>query len=138
LNKRTVLLRQAAAQLDPAAGDLRLTPKATLEANMHHWRAAADAIECEIQAQLRAGVPREQLSKQRKMADDCRTACDAAAKLAPYIHPRLGAVPVPNDDAGNFVIVVPPVIHASDEWVRAANQARLINVKPTNGNGSDE
>jgi hypothetical protein len=62
----------------------------------------------------------------------------AAAKLAPYIHPRIGAVPVPNDKTAEYVIVVPPVIHASDEWVRAANQARLINAKLTNGNGSDE
>ena len=82
-------------------------------------------------------MPREQLSKQRKMADDCRTlACDAAAKLAPYIHPRIGAVPVPNDKADNYVIVVPPVIHSSDEWVRAANQARLINTNASNGDGS--
>jgi hypothetical protein len=64
------------------------------------------------------------------MADDCRTlACDAAAKLAPYIHPRIGAVPVPNDKAAEYVIVVPPVIHASDEWARAVSQAKLINGK---------
>ena len=68
------------AQLDPAADDLRLTPKAALEANMQHWQAEAEAIECEIQAQLRAGVPLEQLHKQKKRADDYRTmACDAAA-----------------------------------------------------------
>jgi hypothetical protein len=109
LNKRTVLLRQAVAQLDPAAGDLRLTPKAALETNMHHWQAEADALECEIQAQLRAGVPREQLSKQRKMADDYRMlACDAAARLAPYIHPKIGEVPVKTDGATEYVIVVPP------------------------------
>jgi hypothetical protein len=50
-------------------------------------------------------LPLEQLNKQRKIADDCRTlACDAAAKLAPYIQPRIGAVPVPNDKADNYVI----------------------------------
>jgi hypothetical protein len=86
LNKRTVLLRQAVAQLDPAAGDLRLTPKAALEANMCHWQAEAETIEREIQAQLRAGVPLEQLHKQKKRADDCRTlACDAAAR--PFVTP---------------------------------------------------
>ena len=136
LNKRTVLLRQAVAQLDPAAGDLQLTPKAALEANMHDWQAEAEAIECEIQ-QVRVGVPLEQLNKQRKMADDCRTlACDAAARLAPYIHPKIGEVPVKTDGQTEYVIVVPPVIHASDEWVRAANQARLINSNASNGDGS--
>jgi hypothetical protein len=106
---------------------------------MHHWQAQAEAIEREIQAQLRTGVPLEQLNRQRKMADECRMlACDAAARLAPYIHPRLGAVPAPNDKAAEYVIVVPPVIDASEEWARAANQARFINARPTNGNGSDD
>jgi hypothetical protein len=102
---------------------------------MHHWQTQADAVECEIQAQLRAGVPLEQLSKQRKMADDYRTmACDAAARLAPYIHPKIGEVPVKTDGATEYVIVVPPLIHASEEWVRAVN-AKLIDAKP-NGDGS--
>jgi hypothetical protein len=89
---------EAEARAALGLGKRAIDLKAALEANMHHWQAEADAIEGEIQAQLRAGVPREQLSKQRKMADDCRTlACDASAKLAPYIHPRIGAVPVPNE-----------------------------------------
>jgi hypothetical protein len=106
---------------------------------MLHWQADAEAIDREIQAQLRAGVPLEQLRKQKKWADDYRMlACDAAARLAPYIHPKIGEVPVKTDGATEYAIVVPPVIHASDEWVRASTQARLINSKASNGDGSEE
>jgi hypothetical protein len=65
---------------------------------------------------------------------------DCAAKLAPYVHARIGEVPVKSDGDAEYVIVVPPVIHASDAWARSVN-ANLIEATPIdaklNGNGSN-
>jgi hypothetical protein len=58
-----------------------------------------------------------------------------AAKLAPYIHPRLAAVGVKTEQSQAFVIRTPSVETDSERWARAANKARLINSKV---DGSEE
>jgi hypothetical protein len=70
----------------------------------------------------------------RLVRDYTECMVDCAAKLAPYVHARIGEVPVKSDGDTEYVIVVPPVVHASDEWARSV-KAKLIDAKP-NGNGS--
>jgi transposase len=65
---------------------------------------------------------------------------ETAKALAPYVHARIGEVPVKSDGDAEYVIVVPPVVHGSDAWARMVN-AKLIDAQPidakTNGNGSN-
>ena len=53
---------------------------------------------------------------------DCQLpASECAAKLAPYLHPRLAAVEVKTGQTQPFVIRMPAVETDADRWARASD-----------------
>ena len=137
LNKRTRLLKR----LDPGIEDLSLTPKEAMARAMDYFgRKATEILETVKKAEAQ-GIPISERGPEMKLVRDY-TECmvDCAAKLAPYVHARIGEVPVKSDGDAEYVIVVPPVVHGSDAWARMVN-AKLIDAQPidakTNGNGSN-
>jgi hypothetical protein len=82
------------------------------------------------------GAPISEFGKEMAKAIEYKEpACESAARLSPYLHPRIGAVLVPSDkNDSSYVIVVPQVVQASDEWARSVN-ATLINSPNTDGSG---
>jgi hypothetical protein len=83
------------------------------------------------------GAPISEFSREMAKAIEYKElACESAARLAPYIHPRIGAVPVQADKNEEFVIIVPAVVQASDEWARSV-KAKLINSN-TDGSENDD
>ena len=135
LNKRTRLLQR----LDPGIADLWTTPKEAMARAMDYFgRKATEILETVKKAEAQ-GIPISERGPEMKLVRDY-TECmvDCAAKLAPYVHARIGEVPVKSDGDAEYVIVVPPVVHASDAWARSVN-AKLIEATPIdaklNGNG---
>jgi len=98
---------------------------------MVYFKRKADELLERIEKAKAEGIPVSEHSQDLKLVREyVEASVECATRLAPYIHPKIGAVPVPSDKTEEFVIVVPQVVDASDEWARAVN-AKLIN-----GNGS--
>jgi hypothetical protein len=132
LNKRTRLIMAATG---PTANGMALTPLQVMANAMAFYMAKADEILKTITDARDQGIPISEFGKEMaKVMEYKDAASECAAKLAPYLHPRLAAVEVKTEQTQPFVIRVPAVETDADRWARAADNAKLINPK-SNGSG---
>ena len=127
VGKRTKLLRR----LDPEVMDLSLTPKEAMAKGMAYFERKAQELLNMVEKARADGIPISETGPEMKLIKEYQEAMiDCAAKLAPYIHPRLAAVEVRTEQVQPFVVRVPAIDSTSQTWAdRVAG--KIIDAEPT-------
>ena len=115
-----------------------LTPKQVMAANMAFYQAKADQILKIIEDSKARGIPISEMGPEiAKVCEYKELANECAAKLAPFIHPKLAAVEVKTEQTQPYVIRVPAVETSADQWARnfSEPQPKVIDVTPSIGTG---
>jgi hypothetical protein len=95
-----------------------LSPKAVLALQMQFFDQQAEELTQELIAALKKQSVRSEvlLNLYREMLQHRRDCCDVASKLIKYTAPALESVSVKQEST--YVIVAPPVIESTDEWLK--------------------
>jgi hypothetical protein len=96
-----------------------LSPKAVLALQMQFFDQQAEELTQELISALKRQSVRSEvlLNLYREMLQHRRDCCDVASKLIKYTAPALESVSVRQESETRFVIVSPPVIESTDEWL---------------------
>ena len=132
VGKRAQLLKR----LDPEIMDLSLTPKEAMAMAMVYYQRKANELLERIKEAKDQGIPISEYGQEMKLVRDYYDAmAECAAKLAPFIHPKLAAVEVKTEQTQPYVIRVPAVETSADQWARNFSEPppKVIDVTPSNG-----
>jgi hypothetical protein len=96
-----------------------LSPKAVMALQMQFFNSEAEQLTQDLIAALKKQNVRAEtlLGLYREMLQHRKDCADIAQKLAKFVHPAMESVSIKQESEHRFVIVSPPVIESTDEWL---------------------